>query len=198
MNIDKMSAAQAELDKEISLKKGLKPTGNMAWKVKALDVELSEMANEHRGFKMWSDDRKPRTDVVRYEKHDEPPVRRNLLLEEFADGTSFFLSIANENGWQDALYIHEEAMMDMETEGLQGGVIGAYLEMKYFLLKAAIEKHDKNAEIFGVQKNKYFFSLAWMLFIGIGLIGYGFTEDQIEEAYYAKNKINHERQESGY
>lgn len=35
------------------------------------------------------------------------------------------------------------------------------------------------------------------LYIGLGEM-LGFTWDQIEEAYYAKNKVNHERQNTGY
>ncbi|MED4886180.1 dUTP diphosphatase [Lysinibacillus fusiformis] len=34
-------------------------------------------------------------------------------------------------------------------------------------------------------------------FINLG-IALGFTWEQVEEAYYAKNKVNHERQNAGY
>lgn len=35
------------------------------------------------------------------------------------------------------------------------------------------------------------------LFIGLGEM-LGFTWEQVEDAYYAKNKVNHERQNAGY
>lgn len=37
----------------------------------------------------------------------------------------------------------------------------------------------------------------WELFLGLGEM-LGFTWDEIEQAYYAKNKENHERQNNGY
>lgn len=47
--------------------------------ITALRVEISEMMNEWRGFKLWSNDRKPRPS----------------LLEEYVDGLHFILSLGN-------------------------------------------------------------------------------------------------------
>lgn len=233
MNLEKMIEMQKELDAHITKKKGLNETGNHDWKTLALDVELSELANEWRGFKKWSENQDPRTkeiiecvscigtgdsnaevnvemmmegkDGVPYlacDDCDETGVSgyRNPLLEEYADCVSFFLSIANEKEWQERLYLHEEAIWELEEAGLQGGVTGALLETKYHLLKSFIEtKPDESIERFyGMTKQEFHFRSAWFVFIAIGLIGFKFTEEQIGQAYFDKNKVNHERQQNGY
>lgn len=127
---------------------------------------------------------------------------KNPLLEEYVDALHFFLSIANQNGWQDALYILAEKL-DRKCE-YNGDLTGIYLEMVYFLNKCYFErpieeKYDEKFKfVFGFLKKQYWFRTAWILFLVIGIKGFGFTFEQIEEAYFAKNKINHERQESGY
>lgn len=219
MNLEKMIDMQKKLDAHITKSKGLKGTGNHDWKTLALDVELSELANEWRGFKRWSEDKKPRTALYRWKdalgKMYESPTDPNQLvenfpgielrtvnplLEEYADCVSFFLSIANEKGWQERLYLHEEAIWELEETGLQGGITGALLEIKYHLLKSFMEiKPDENIEkLYGMTKQEFHFSTAWFVFVAIGLIGFKFTEEQIGQAYFDKNKVNFERQSNGY
>ncbi|RJS60140.1 dUTP diphosphatase [Bacillus sp. PK3_68] len=125
---------------------------------------------------------------------------RNPLLEEYADCLSFFLSIANEKGWQESLYIHQEAVLDIQREGFQGGLTGAFNEMTYLLLKSymEIDRDKKIEQYFAITKQEFNFKSAWFLFVAIGLVGFKFTEGQIEEAYMNKNAVNHARQENGY
>ncbi|MEK4030730.1 dUTP diphosphatase [Pseudobacillus sp. FSL P4-0506] len=200
MNLEKLVAMQQELDAHITKEKGLEETGNTSWKTLALVVEIGELANNWRGFKKWSNDQKPRIAVTRYERHGEPPVTRNLLLEEYVDCLSFFLSIANEKGWQESLYIHQEAVLDIQREGFQGGLTGAFNEMTYLLLKSymEIDRDEKIEQYFAITKQEFNFKSAWFLFVAIGLVGFKFTEEQIEEAYMNKNAVNHTRQENGY
>lgn len=123
MNLQKLFAAQAELDKHIYEQHPVEDgEDRLAKKILALQVELGECANEWRGFKYWSDDREPRTEIPidcpycygkGYMNHDEVfeggepwPCKRcdgsgvygykNPLLEEFVDCLHFILSIGLE------------------------------------------------------------------------------------------------------
>jgi dimeric dUTPase (all-alpha-NTP-PPase superfamily) len=228
MNLAKLLEMQRRLDERIIKEKGLEGQDLFPNTVLALQVELSEFANEGRWFKHWSNDQDPRT-IIEYicptcngtgdENYDSyiddleggythevincedcggtgTLGYKNPLLEEFADGLHFFLSIANQKGWQEALWIYEE-QLDPSNE-FDGGLTGIFLEMLYFLNKSCMERHPSDEKIAGFQTNEYFFRMAWILFLNIGINGFGFTFDQIEEAYMKKNAVNHERQESGY
>lgn len=194
----------------------------------ALDVELAEFANEARWFKRWSKNQKPKTKVENLcttcngsgdenvdnltenlaggYTHEVVPCEdcnatgslgfRNPLLEEFADAVHFFLSIANQKGWHEELYLYEESILDLEESGFDGGLNGIYLEMKFNLSKLL----ETNKEDFFLGKSSYEFDFrsAWFCFIAIGMIGFNFTWEDIEEAYLTKHKTNHDRQANGY
>ncbi|RKE76753.1 dUTP diphosphatase [Bacillus safensis] len=110
------------------------------------------------------------------------------LLEEYADCIHFFLSIAIRKGWKEELHIPEEAIEEFKEEGLDGGLSGAFLEMQWSLLNSRMFK----------EKKKEHFRVAWGMFLAIGIVGFGFTLDQIEKAYMDKNAVNHKRQQEGY
>lgn len=207
MNLEKMLATQCNLDSRIIKEKGLEGKDLFPNTVLALQVELAEFANEGRWFKHWSNDQEPRIKVATGEYMTvnggkEVALYKNLLLEEFVDAVHFFLSIANQKGWQDALYISSEPFAEcdekMQRVGKKKYLTDVYLEMIYFLMKSYMEINPEDKKIAGFHMNTYNFRLAWSLFMTIGIIGFDFTPEQIEEAYYKKNKINHDRQESGY
>lgn len=200
---------QRKLDERIVNEKGLEGKDLFQDTVMALLVELGELANEGRWFKYWSDDRKPRTneDVicnvckgtgedsdVYYERFTCRSCggngiisSRNPLLEEYVDCLHFFLSIAIQKGW-------EEALQDQVTKVTEGQLTNEVLEMISSLSKIAVDskiKHDTIIKLFLLRKS-------WLYFLSIGIEGFGFTWDQIEQAYIEKNKINHERLDSGY
>ncbi|AST93029.1 hypothetical protein BC6307_18080 [Sutcliffiella cohnii] len=200
MSLEKMLATQEQLDNRIIAEKGIVWTDEERFRntLVALDVELSEFANEGRWFKVWSDDQEPRTRVgLKSYYAAQQGLTKNPLLEEYVDAVHFFLSLANQKGWQEYLYLHEEAILELEEKGFDGGINGVYLELKSFIAKMS---HDKNEPNFFLtySKHEFCFRTAWFLFIAIGMIQFGFTFEQIEEAYSAKNKMNHERQDNGY
>ncbi|MEC1714722.1 dUTP diphosphatase [Schinkia azotoformans] len=125
---------------------------------------------------------------------------KNPLLEEYVDGLHFFLSLANQKGWQNSLYIYEDAIDDIRNEGFKDGLTGAFLETNYWLLKAfmEIDRDEKLERTLGITKQEFCFKSAWFMFLAIGLVGFNLTFEQIAEAYREKNKVNHQRQESGY
>lgn len=202
MNLEKLLEMQRVLDEQIINGKEIKLSAEELFfnTVVALDVELSEFANEGRWFKVWSDDQKPRNKVFKpyiNPMRGEGGEYTNPLLEEFVDGVHFFLSIANQKGWQESMYLYEESVEERRVEGLDGGLNGAFLEMKFWLMKMSFEK-SKNEFILGRPTNEWYFRTAWFIYICIGLVGFDFTPEQIEQAYIAKNEVNHKRQESGY
>ncbi|MFJ5965153.1 dUTP diphosphatase [Bacillus sp. NPDC093026] len=112
------------------------------------------------------------------------------LLEEYADCIHFFLSIAIKKDWQEDMNIPEEAIEEFKEEGFDGGLSGAFLQMQWSLLNSRMFKDE--------EKKKEHFRVAWGLFLAIGIVGFGFTPEQIEAAYMDKNAINHGRQQDGY
>ncbi|MGG0092003.1 dUTP diphosphatase [Bacillus altitudinis] len=112
------------------------------------------------------------------------------LLEEYADCLHFFLSIAIKKGWKEELYIPEEEFEEFKEDEFDGGLSGAFLEMQWHLLNSRLFKKE--------DIKKMNFQSAWGLFLAIGIVGFGFTPEQIEAAYMEKNEINHKRQQEGY
>lgn len=226
MNIEMLYEMQKELDERIIREKGLEGQDLLPNTVLALQVELGELANEWRGFKHWSNDRVPRIAVgvkcTTCKGNGEIPdlangfgftncpdcgrsgvVVVNRLLEEYVDCLHFFLSIAVKNGWKDDLYVWREAIEDVQEKGLSGGVMDAFLEISYWLLKMYMEQEGdegfrKIADMLGISTKQFCFRNAWFVFVCLGVVGFGFTLDQITDAYVEKNRVNHERQENGY
>ncbi|WP_345822093.1 dUTP diphosphatase [Bacillus pumilus] len=195
MNLKKMFEMQAELDNRIIKEKGLEGQDLLPNTYVALITELGEFANEGRWFKHWSDIQEPKQPEYNWminnddlEWKPEYGYKSYPLLEEYADCIHFFLSIAIKKGWH--LYLLEESIEDFQREGFEGGLSGAFLKMQWHLL---------NSQMFSDEYTKESnFRLAWWLFIAIGIVGFGFTLDQIEKAYMEKNEVNHKRQQEGY
>jgi dimeric dUTPase (all-alpha-NTP-PPase superfamily) len=109
MNLQKLFELQCQLDAHIEQEHPRQPgEDRLAKKILALQVELGELANCWRGFKYWSYNQEPHTLA-----YDECPcgtdygscdeygcedglLAYNPLLEEFADGFHFLLSIGND------------------------------------------------------------------------------------------------------
>lgn len=208
MSLQNIIDAQKELDARIIKEKGLEGKDLVSNTFLALKVELAEFANEGRWFKHWSNDQKPRTSFINVcecfycdggcSNNDEHP--RNLVLEEFVDAVHFFVSIASQKGWEDVLWVYEE---QLDPDEFDGDLTGWFLEMDYFLSMSYIRKFTDEEEAkckdrLGYLNNEYCFRSAWILFLNIGMNGFGFTWEQIEDAYFEKNKVNHERQNAGY
>lgn len=215
MSLEKMLEMQKQLDDRIVADKGIVWTEEERFRntLVALDVELSEFANEGRWFKRWSDDQEPRTNVkcknccglgkgffsgTKYTGLKEIctecegtgiDINENInpLLEEFVDAVHFFLSLANQKGWGEMLTEDKEVMENYRYLVIKKGLNESYLESKRSL-----------GHLYRHQNSMFHFRTAWIIFLSIGMAHYNFTFQQIEEAYCAKNKMNHERQDNGY
>lgn len=99
-------------------------------------------------------------------------------LKEYVDGLHFLLSIGNDLKMKNYNYYAvdsplNQSLVDTFTSLMTDAE--ALMELDY--------------------KNSYLFIMNRFLSLGEQL---GFTTDQMEQAYYDKNKINHERQAKNY
>ncbi len=140
----------------------------------ALLVEIGECANEWRGFKFWSKDQKPRTNKLMPSKRH---YYYNPLLEEYVDGLHFVLELGIE---LDFVHVAKD-LESIKNENITQQFIFISAKVGTFLTYQGITNY------LHVVRN----------YIGLGEM-LGFTWEQIEEAYFEKNKVNHERQNTGY
>jgi dimeric dUTPase (all-alpha-NTP-PPase superfamily) len=195
MELTKLFDMQRKLDDHIMDEHPeLKGQNNLDWKILALLVELGECANEWRGFKKWSKDQEPRTEVkciicngdgyVQDSPFSVGPcfeclgtgkVEGNPLLEEYVDCLHFTLSIGLE------MNVKKIKVLSLKKESITVQFINLF----------------NAATIFKINYSETAYLMFLSAFIGLGEL-LGFTWEQIEEAYFSKNAVNHARQESGY
>ncbi|QCR33150.1 dUTP diphosphatase [Lysinibacillus sp. SGAir0095] len=201
MNLQKLFEAQAILDEHILNEHPEigQNESNLDWKLLALQVELGECANEWRGFKKWSKEQEPRTMLFTWvdglgkcvESKYDPRLLiengqfnafrvKNPLLEEYVDCLHFILSIGIE------LDLEVEFDWD-ELASDEKDIAKQFLTVHVAI--ADLSDYPWIAGSYWRELFEEFYLLGKLL---------GFTWEQIEQAYYDKNKINHERQESGY
>lgn len=186
MNLEKLFEMQKELRNRINYQ-GKDRFENL---VLALLVEVGECANEWRGFKFWSVNQLPHTSAVRVPcMMDEDKEFYNPLLEEYVDGLHFFLELGIE--FKVNLKNISRNLSVMITENKKYGSIQQHFAYIYNRTSRFL---DPGYEQKG-RKFDYLFLLN--AYVGLGK-RLGFTWEQVEQAYFEKNKINHQRQESGY
>ncbi|WP_313469850.1 dUTP diphosphatase [Lysinibacillus sp.] len=198
MNLTKLFETQAVLDEHIMQEHPeLRGQDNLDWKLLALQVELGECANEWRGFKKWSKDQKPRTafegicecphcDGFCSNNDDQP---RNYVLEEYVDCLHFILSIGLELGANKWVKLSEYPVANEN-----GSITLQFLDVHSKTLKVVeeiIRMESGPAEI------RDLYTQAFESFLQLGT-KLAFTWDEVETAYFEKNRINHARQTNGY
>ncbi|PAE17268.1 hypothetical protein CHH91_04480 [Virgibacillus sp. 7505] len=206
MNLKALFETQAKLEADILEKHPVQEgEDRLSKKILALQVELGECANEWRGFKFWSLKQNPIQSKwcercqgsgkiyggsLLNEKvldcwHCDGKGSTNPLLEEYVDCLHFILSIGLELNARDIVidgnYTEENTVKTF---------IKLYDDITMILT-------DLGTDIFrGHIRTDY--EELFNTFIGLGEKHLGFTWEQIEQAYYEKNMINHQRQQSGY
>lgn len=182
MSIKRLFEMQKELDERIVKEKKLETRDLIEEKVLAMQVELAECANEWRGFKYWSENQEPTTEVY-YGPPELPWVGtyENPLLEEYVDVLHFILSLGNLLDLSE-MVVNEFEYHEQEIEGKIQTTM-KFNDVFYHASKTLLE--NDNYDILAYE----FLQLGEML---------GFTWSEIEQAYYEKNKVNHERQNNGY
>lgn len=212
MNLQRLFEAQAELDAFIEQQHPTLPGENrLEKKVLALLVELGECANEWRGFKFWSNDQEPKIGkpiecnncrgiglIVDYEPLKNKVSNKvklctrcqgkrvvnakNPLLEEYVDCLHFILSIGNDLQFDYKEFLKRQFAMDEDINRL-------FIDVT--ISTGKIIHH------YGTNFARYFLCATLHYFLEIGR-KLGFTEEQIEEAYWKKYEINKQRQRDGY
>ncbi len=205
MNLSKLFEMQRVLDKRITDVHTVQEGENrLAKKILALQVELGECANEWRGFKFWSTDQEPRTRkyLTNYTEQDSHlgvgAVWVNPLLEEYVDCLHFILSIGNEiikKYGKDLkeLVLNDEILIDTSSKkeiDITNQFNMLFLNTTSLYISTIDEYYDYEDSI-GI------FNELFESFIGLGEM-LGFTWNQIEQAYFDKNEVNHNRQATGY
>jgi dimeric dUTPase (all-alpha-NTP-PPase superfamily) len=185
MKLIKLFEAQRKLDEHIEREHPRQDgEDRLAKKIFALLVELGELANEWRGFKYWSNNQEPRTrhvepDIEHFDKTREARWKEsNPLLEEYVDCLHFILSIGLE------IEVSDEDI-EIALEIKENQTSQNTFDQFVLVINWANSMHDDNY---------YHELLASFIVLGEML---GFTWQQIEEAYFQKNAINHRRQDSG-
>ena len=208
MNLTKLFDTQRILDERIVQQKGLEGRDMLPNKILALLVELGELANEERSWKFWSEDRESRTHIdlicspcwgtgdINSEANAESMMEggsgipyeeceyckgtgkdgyKNPLLVEYVDCLHFILSIGLEIGIHHFVYKEDHNFKE-------SNITQQFLSVMDYAIM--LRDDDYCSELL-----KSFVYLGEML---------GFTWEQIETAYFEKNKINHSRQDNGY
>ena len=182
INLEKLFKTQKLLDKRIVDEHNLHGQDLLPKKILSLQVELGELCQEWRGFKFWSKDQEPRTkkyssDYLVLPDGTEIEKESNPLLEEYVDGLHFILSIGN-----DLNFNLEE--WDIEPYHKQS-------------ILYTFNHVYRMVGDFEMAKTDFDFVHIIDSFLGLGEM-LGFTWEQIEQAYYTKNAINHTRQDNLY
>lgn len=170
---------QRELDQRIIKEHKSQDEDLKEDKVVALITELSECANEIRFFKYWC---------------NKPPSHPNIILEEFIDCIHLILSLGNE--LDSHIVVNYNYKPSLSYKELTDDFIDIVKSIIEFNEAATVYKNNKS--------NVFSKDLAESLYIKLlkQVLGFGnklgFTEKDIEMAYYKKNSINHKRQSEGY
>ena len=193
MNFKKLQAMQAKLDEAILADKAPMTAEERFNKtLVALSVEIAEVANCAEHFKFWKDN-KGKVDSKRFtyngltdfsDSHlwtDEnsgvsnytfEQAHRLTLIEECSDALHFILSLANQ--CEDEIDVNSNWIAEEES-----------LKEYYYINLQTTLFEDSGVDGIMATFLDYVKSL-------------GVTTQELEQAYYDKNKINYERLENGY
>jgi dimeric dUTPase (all-alpha-NTP-PPase superfamily) len=169
MNFYKMLNAQKVLADRVAKEHPAKPGENRFNEITlALNVEVGECANEWKGFKFWKVDPQP----------------SNKVLEEYVDGVHFILDLA--------LLLNVE-MPEWEFPECNWDITKLFL----MIYKDVSDLEEFNYRRHSKELIECGFYCLLLNYIRLGA-ALGFTWDEIEQAYFNKNQVNHERQDNGY
>ncbi len=161
IRLDDLYALQKELDVEIAQNHGVTYEETFDRRVLALLVELGEFANETRCFKYWS---------------FKAPSPKEVILDEYADGMHFFLSLGIPLGVE--AYTHHFHVKEKDLSKALCEVYGLVCSLR--------EHYDAEhyVKAFGAYLNL--------------LPLFDYSSSDAREAYLKKLKKNHVRQETSY
>ena len=160
--LKEMYQKQYELDLEIANNHHISYEETKEKRILALLVELGEFANATRCFKFWS---------------FKPSESKERVLDEFADGLHFLLSIGLAYSYQvDSIEVDES-----EDNDLTGAILSSYHYINEFYNDRSLVKYIKMFESYLKILTKL-----------------GYLWSDAYDAYFIKLKENHHRQDVNY
>lgn len=191
MNLEKLFSMQKSLDERIVREKDLEGQDLLPEKILALQVELGELANEWRGFKFWATDQEPRVYKEEYDIKTDRFRSFNPLLEEYVDCIHFFIGVAIDLNIEPEKFT-VESDYTQPTTTLTFNRVFSTLSTLDVLMDPCTPASFSNKDLQDTLHE------AFSCFIGLAEKHLGFTWNQIEQAYFDKNAVNHVRQDTGY
>ncbi|UDM70679.1 dUTP diphosphatase [Vagococcus fluvialis] len=200
MNFKKLQAMQLELDNSIlSAKPQMTAEERFNKTLVALSVEVAEVSNCSEHFKFWKDN-KGKVDGERFvvgyaisessertcyevnrnmNKITESQAHKLTLVEECSDALHFILSLANQLNVDIGLNFDKNNTLTLKTNE----EYYLFLLNRIHLLKVRRWEDDLRITLYS--------------FLGY-IENLGITTQELEQAYYDKNKVNYERLREGY
>ncbi|HFK1441802.1 TPA: dUTP diphosphatase [Bacillus cereus] len=169
MNLTKIFGMQKVLDTRIIKEQGLEGQNLFYNMILALQVEIGELANETRCFKHWS---------------NKGPSEKEVILMEYVDGFHFISSLGNGIGFNP----NEYSLKLLEHN--------ANVYTASTLVNQFNNVYEAVSEFRATQDIELYEELLYS-FLGLGK-KLGITFEEIEQGYYKKNEVNHQRQDNGY
>ncbi|MCI0766168.1 dUTP diphosphatase [Bacillus sp. TL12] len=169
MNLVKIFSMQKVLDDRIVKEHGLEGQNIFYNMILALQVEIGELANETRCFKHWS---------------NKGPSEKEVILMEYVDGLHFIASLGNGIGFNSNEYSLE--LLNRNANVFTSSALVSQFNNVY----------ETVSEFRATQSIEIYEELLYS-YLGLGK-KLGFTFDEIEQGYYKKNEVNHQRQDNGY
>lgn len=152
---------QKELDLEIASNHNVTYASTRNKRTLALLVELGEFANATRTFKYWS---------------NKGPESKERVLDEFADGLHFLLSLGIDQGYEiDSIEVEDD------ESSLTDNLLTTY---------------ELTSKFYSCQSQSNY--LAAFISYLRSLFKLGFSWEEARDAYYLKLSENHTRQQTNY
>ncbi len=161
IDFTKLIQIQKDLDAKIASNHHISYQTTRDRRILSLLVEIGELANTTRCFKYWSNKGKEKDEII---------------LDEYADGLHFFLSLGIDINSTKVVYDIKEYPMDLTKQFLK----------TYELII-----------VFSKEQDMLSYTNAFQCFLNlIPLLGY--KPSQIVDAYLKKVDVNYQRQETNY
>ncbi|MCR5184557.1 MAG: dUTP diphosphatase [Bacilli bacterium] len=161
IELEELFKAQAKLDAYIANSHQVSYETTRSKRIMALIVEIGELANTTRCFKYWS---------------NKGMDKKEIVLDEYADGLHFFLSLG----------------VDIKTS-----------KMNYHLTKHLDDLTSQfhliyhNIDVFYKKQDEKSYIRAFQSFLNLlPLLGYRWKS--LKDAYFKKLEVNYQRQQNNY
>ena len=161
IELEELFAKQKELDATIAKNHDVSYQTTRSRRIMALIVEIGELANATRCFKYWS---------------NKGPEDKEIILDEYADGLHFFLSLGVDIKTSKTSYNKTKHLSNLTDQ---------FHEI-YHRIDQFNKKQDDKSYIRAFQS---FLNL-------LPLLGYRWKD--LKDAYYKKLGVNYVRQETNY